>query len=251
MLKYSDVVQYLKQNGLKNKYIAEMTGLSCSYIKQYYGNDENACNALKRKPNAKEIKIARILITKRGKNFLDIIKIFSDKYDINFLYESLADEIKKQSLNIVDSFFEDASKLIKLGLSLRQICKLFETANDDFIPDHSSLRKHLIKRGIYEKDVNFSSQNKTLTLRERKKILLFIRKNNLKLKIEDFILLYSKFSNINVKALFESLEKSEKYEIKKCMCCGKEYLFRDRKSRLCPYCRNKANYGSHYGSLSI
>jgi len=249
MLKYSDVVQYLKQNGLKNKYIAEMTRLSCSYIKQYYGNDD--CNYHKKKPGAREIKIAKILITKKGKYFLDIIKIFSDKYDINVFYELLADEIKKQSLNIVDSLFEDASKLLRLGLSLRQVCKLFEAANDGFTPDHSSLRKRLVKRGIYSKVVNLSLQGKTLTLRERKKILLFIRKNNLKLKIEDFMLLYSKFSYVNARILFELLENSENYEVKKCVCCGKELLFKDRKSRLCPNCRRKANYDNYYGNLSI
>ncbi|KAA0257520.1 hypothetical protein FHQ18_09260 [Deferribacter autotrophicus] len=249
MLKYSDVVQYLKQKGLKNKYIAEMTGLSCSYIRQYYGNDD--CNHTKKKPNAREIKIASILITKRNKSFIDVVEIFSDKYDINVFYESLADEIKKQSLNIVDSFFEDASKLLKLGLSLRQVCKLFEVANDGFTPDHSSLRKHLIKKGIYTKVVNLTTQDKKLTLRDRKKILFFIRKNNLKLRIEDFMLLYSKFSDVHVKTLFELLENSENYEVKKCICCGKEYLFKDKKFRLCPQCRNKASYESHYGSLSI
>ncbi|MGA1847252.1 hypothetical protein [Deferribacter abyssi] len=246
MLKYDEIIRFLKKRKLLNKHIAEITGLSISYIQQNYGLDK--CYVAKF-PNKRVIEIAKLLIIKRGKNFLEVLKILSE-YDANILYESLSDILDKQYLNVVDIFFQDASKLLQLGLSLRQVCKLLEYANDGFTPDHSSLRKTLIKKGLYNpKIINLNSQK--ITLRDKKKILLYIQRNNLKLRIEDFMLLYSKFSDVHVKILFELLENSENYEIKKCICCGKEYLFRDKKNRLCSNCRNKTSFDNHYGVLSI
>jgi hypothetical protein len=234
MLKYNDIVQFLADNGLNCNYIAEITGLSEKYIYNNY----KLIKTCKQKPPANIIAIAKKKIEK-SKNFIEIVKLFQD-YDINVIYSNLSSSYIK--IDVIEAFFRDASKLLSVGLSLSQVCEILQCANDNILPDRSSLRKALIKRGIYESKDFLKMGNKSISIKDKKIILLYIKKYKLSLNIEDFIKLRFKFREIHATKLFDLLKHSKVYTVKKCNCCKKEILSKDKFSILCPSCKSKSNY---------
>lgn len=245
MYKYCDDIKRLIEIGLKPDYISELSDCRVQYLRKNYQYTKKAClriNLGKRKPNIKDITIANKLL-KRGHSIVSALNKFSGKYDINYIYESLKDKFGfSPKPEIETQFFDDCVLLLKAGLSLRNCAKLFEEANEGFTPDHSSLRKKLLKINKYVCPENCAANKKLMGRKDKALCLKIIKKYNLAPNLENFISIYFRyFLEFKPNDVFKILINSKELEVRNCNMCGKE-IITEKYERVCKPCKRKNRY---------
>ncbi|MEC9492019.1 hypothetical protein [Flexistipes sp.] len=245
MYKYCDDIKRLIDMGLNPEYISELSNCRVQYLRKNYQYSKKVCvkiNLGKRKPSIKDVTIAHKLL-KRGHSITSVLSKFAGRYDVNYIYESLKDKFGySPEPDIETQFFEDCVMLLKSGLSLRNCAKLFEEANEGFTPDHSSLRKRLIKVGKYVCPEDYTSDKRLMGRKEKILCLKIIKKYNLAPTLEDFISLYFKyFTEFKPNDVFKILINSAQLEVRKCNICLKE-IIAERYERVCKSCKRKNKY---------
>jgi len=236
MLRYNDLVANLFESGLKYEFVSEITGLTMKHLKDNYEESTQ-------RENLYSIKAVTFKAAIKLLEDIPIDKVFLNfkYYDVNLLYQGLVLRYGIDlSVDTEDMLNQDILKLIKHGLSFRNCSLLFIESNFGFIPDHSSLRRKLIKAGLYKEGISLIEEKKGFN---KNKILLcykIIKLNGYKLNLYDFIQLYFKyFYDIKPNAVFKALCDSEGKTIRKCIVCG-EHVAMNEGERYCSACRTKA-----------
>lgn len=245
MYRYCDDLETLIDIGLKPEHISELFGCAVSYLNEQYSYNKNVClkkNIGKRSPNAKDITIAYKLL-KRGMSILRILNKFKDKYDVNIIYETLKDKYDCNFTNIhSEVFLDDCALLLEHGLSLRNCAILLTEANKGFCPDHSSLRKRLVKMNKYIlADV---SSKKTMGNKDKILCLKIIKKYEYTACIEDFIKIYFRyFFEYKANDVCRILINAKDLNIITCNICKKPAIA-EKYQKFCKRCRKKDAYQS-------
>jgi ribosomal protein S6E (S10) len=232
MLHYYDDVLTLSELGLNSEYIAIITGLNKKYVSEKYPS----VNAARKIPGQRDIAIVEMLL--RKKSAVAVLKKF-EGYDLNLLFEAVQDKII--SFNVETGFDEDFVRMISEGLSLRNTCLLFAEANGGYTPDHSSIRRRMIKKSLFDKEIPVKT---SMGIKDKGLCLRLVRKHNLRPVIEDFMRLYYRFfDSFKPNQVFSILYNAADLEINKCSACGKE-IFGSKYNRFCNSCRRRVSYRS-------
>lgn len=207
MLRYNDLVANLFESGLKYEFVTQITGLTMKHLKDNY-------KECPQREILYKVKTATFKAAIKLLEYMPIDKVFFlnyKYYDVNLLYQGLVLRYGVViAVDTEDLLNKDIMTLVKHGLSFRNCSLLFVESNFGFIPDHSSIRRKLIKAGLYKDEISLIKEKRSLKKNEIILCHKIIKLNGYKLDLYDFVQLYFKyFYDIKPNAVFKILCESE------------------------------------------
>ncbi len=157
MLRYNDLVANLFESGLKYEFVTQITGLTMKHLKDNY-------KECPQREILYKVKTATFKAAIKLLEYMPIDKVFLNYkyYDVNLLYQGGL--VLRYGVVIAvdteDLLNKDIMTLVKHGLSFRNCSLLFVESNFGFIPDHSSIRRKLIKAGLYKDEISLIKEKK-------------------------------------------------------------------------------------------
>jgi hypothetical protein len=221
MLLDGKILKSLIDSGLTPINVSEITRVSRTVLQRIYEEEHVTLKCALRAPTEREVTIALMLM--KRENFDTVLSRFTD-VDPNILYDMIKDRGVIPFIDIKRAFSYKCSRLIREGLSFRNLSLLCAEMNDGVAPEPAALRRRILNDGFSIKKDN--DNKRVPTDFEKATCLRYIQLLKYRPVLDDFVKIYfyHSFSEYRANNIFRMLLKSNELHIHECLICNSRFI---------------------------